>query len=242
MKKMFSLFQSLRVRVLTGTAVIAVGAFVVVANVDARSPVERAREWASTHHVALSSMTLEEYAAYPEDYRKAIIKEIAPEDQSRLWRTQLALVLKNERALTDVQRAFIARTMDQSTPESFVPGADHPEICADIATIFPDKRVRKELVTLGSAVNPVSTWRPFLIALTERVHGALVADASANYCNCRGLGLCECGLLEGCQDDPTCSQIPDLCGCIWLGQCDQRTCQSGIMGMATSTSSKTSKK
>ena len=231
MTQVFSVFRSLRVRVLTGTAALAVAAFVFAANVDARSPVDRAKEWASTHHVALSAMALEEYAAYPDDYKHAILEQIAPEDQSRLWRTQLALVLRNEPTLTAHQRAFITQTMNQATPESFAPGADHPEICADIAAIFPDARVRRQIVTLGSAVNPVATWRPFMVSLSERVRGSIVASAGVNYCNCRGYGLCECGLLEGCQDAPNCSPT-NWCGCLWMGPCDARTCQSSINMMS----------
>jgi hypothetical protein len=226
MKSMFNVFRSLRTRVLVGTAILGVGAFALVANVDARSGPVRAKEWASLHHASLPQ-TLEEFAAYPADYQQAIRTEWAPEDQSRLWRTQLRFVLATERDLTAAQRAFIQHTIDQATPESFEPGADHPEICADIAALFPDKRQRKLIVTLGSDVAPVATWRPFLVSLTERVRTTLVAHADIIYCNCRGLGLCECGLFEGCLDMPNCVPL-SMCGCIWQGPCDPRTCQSGL--------------
>ena len=238
MKQAFSLSQSLRVRVLIGTTVLVLAAIALAASVDARSQVDRAKAWASTHHVALSAMSLEEYAAYPEDYKRAILEEIAPADHSRLWRTQLSIVLKTEPTLTGAQRTFIQQTLDQATPESFAPGANHPEVCTDIATMFPDARVRKLVVTLGSAVKPVATWRPFLVSLGERLRASVVANADINYCNCRGLGLCECGLFDGCQDAPSC-QPTSWCGCIWLGPCDQKTCQNGFVNMAMTTSATT---
>ena len=226
MARVRQVFRSLGVRLFLGVLVAVGGGLMLMANVDARSVNDRAKDWVAANQTTLPQ-ALEEYAAYPIEYQRAIYDASSPQDKSRLWRTQLGAVLAREQHLTIAQRALLQQGIDLATPESFEPTATPPDLCPRIAEIFPDARERRLFMRLGSAVEPSFTWRPTAISLMERVRARLVVHAAPVDCNCRGLGLCECNLFEACDvAPPNCIQTHS-CGCIWLGECD-KTCVSGL--------------
>jgi hypothetical protein len=201
--------------VLSAVLLVAVG--VAVLNIDRRTPRERATAWAASHRDRLPA-TLEALAAYPMDYQKAIVKAMPAADKSRLWRAHLQTMLDRE-TLTDKQRALINDTIVKVTPASFE-GANPPEICNDIIAAFPDFRQRKMMVTLASMAEPATVAHASWVTFAERVRSSVTVHARAKECNCRGLGICECAFLEGC-DQEQCTPSPDDCGCIWSGPCDK---------------------
>src|SRR5262249_48079797 len=129
--------------------------------------------------------------------------------------------------LTGDQRAFLERTMATATVESFMPGADHPEICPDVAHYFPDVTTRRLFLRLGALSAPVYGPRSVCLAASETAHQAIDVSADQPDCNCRGLGLCECGLLDACKPTPGQCRPTNNCGCIWSGACDEAICVSG---------------
>jgi hypothetical protein len=223
MKKMWSLVSSR-----TGRSVVAVLVVVLAGigavNLDRRTERERAGAWADSHVSALPK-SLAQLAAYPEDYRKAIFHAMPAADKSRLWREQLQVVLDREK-LNNEQRTFIEKTMALATPASFEPNQPTPEVCPDIARLFTDPDMRAKVTKLGSFTPPARSAWSTIAAVSQTVHRAVGLNARQLNCDCRGLGLCECGLTEACITGDGCSQTND-CGCIWSGTCD-KYCEATI--------------
>jgi hypothetical protein len=209
--------KSLRTRfTLVFAVALASVAAIAAATFDSRPAEVRAAEWVARHLQALPA-TLNDYAAYPIEYRREIRKALSPETQSRLWRAQLRGFLVARPDLTAEQRAFVESAIDVASPESFRPGADTPELCERIAQLFPNREDRQQLAKLGAGVTPSFGLRPALVTLKERIHARLTANASNLDCDCRGMGFCECSLLDACVTKE-CNQVED-CGCIFVGRC-----------------------
>jgi hypothetical protein len=212
-----------------GRSVIAVVvvllAGVGAVNLDARSPRERADAWAASHTNALPT-SLAELAAYPADYQKAIRRALPPAAQSRLWREQLTYVLQHE-PLNNEQQSFLEQTIAMATPESFEPNRPIPEVCPEIARLFPDEALRTKITQLGAVAVPARSVSSTLAALRTTVANAVDLHARVKGCDCRGLGICECGLLVACVDSSTCAATND-CGCIWAGPCD-KICETATL-------------
>ena len=215
MKKIWTRISSRSGRAIAAVLVV-VFAGIGVVNMDQRTERERAGAWADSHASALPK-TLAQLAAYPEDYRKAIFHAMPPAEKSRMWREQLQVVLDRE-TLNNEQRTFIEKTIALATPASFEPNQPTPEVCADIATLFTDPDLREKVTKLGSVAPPSHTVWSTVANVNRTLHRAVTLNARAMRCECRGLGLCECGLTQACITDGTCSQNED-CGCIWSGTC-----------------------
>ena len=224
MKKMWSLLSS-RTGRRVGAALIVVLAGIGAVNLDQRTERARAGAWADSHVTALPK-TLAQLAAYPEDYRKAIFHAMPAADKSRMWREQLQIVLDRE-TLDNEQRTFLEKTIALATPVSFEPNQPTPEVCPDIARLFADPDLCAKVTKLGSFTPPSHTVWSTVANVSQKVHSAVGLNARQIGCDCRGLGLCECGLTEACIADGGCNQTND-CGCIWSGTCD-KYCEATIM-------------
>jgi hypothetical protein len=187
-------------------------------NLDQRTERARAGDWANSHASALPK-SLAQLAAYPEDYRKAIFKAMPAADKSRMWREQLQIVLDRE-TLDNEQRTFIEKTIALATPVSFEPNQPTPEVCPDIARLFTDPDLRAKVTKLGTVTPPSRSAWSTVASVSETIHRTVGLTASGFKCDCRGLGLCECGLTEACVSTGGCQQTED-CGCIWSGTCDK---------------------
>jgi hypothetical protein len=193
-------------------------------NLDHRTERERAGAWADSHVSALPK-TLAQLAAYPEDYRKAIFRAMPAADKSRMWREQLQTVLDRE-TLNNEQRTFIEKTMGLATPASFEPNQPTPEVCPDVARLFTDPDLRDKVTKLGTVTPPARSMWSTVAFVNQSVHRAVGLNARHLKCDCRGLGLCECGLTEACISTGGCTPSDD-CGCIWEGTCD-KYCEATI--------------
>jgi hypothetical protein len=215
------LFARDHVRLLLVLGIMLTGVTVFALTAD-RSPIgDRATAWAVGHSSSLPQ-TLEELAAYPPVYRREIVKALPPETKSALWRAQLRRFVADRPNLTVGQREFMSYAIDVASPEAFAPGANPPELCERIAKMFPNAEDRAQFRLIAEGVAPTFAWRPAVITLTERVRERVFASAQAEECNCRGLGLCECSLLEGCS--PLDCTPADNCGCVFVGSCN-RVCE-----------------
>ena len=223
MRFLSSLVRSPRSRAVILIAVLC-AAVVGTVNLDQRSTRDRATAWA-TAHPAASGVALAELAAYPTEYRDALVATLPAAEQSRLWQTQLQGVLDRE-TLTAEQRAFVERVKALATPESFAPGAVHPEVCADVARLFPDPDLRLKVRTLATADAARRGWASTFVSAVERARSAVTVGAD-NACNCEGWGICECG-LDRCEAG-NCTP-GGSCGCIWKGPCTG-TCAALIMNV-----------
>lgn len=203
-------------------AVVLCSAVVAAANLDHRTERDRATAWAAAHHNAVPA-TLAALAAYPGEYRDALVASLSPAEKSRLWQEQFAAVLANE-TLNQEQQAFIRNMQVQATPASFEPGAEHPEACPDVARLFTDPDLRLKVRRLGTATVPQRSWGATYVSAIERVRAAVRVSADT-ACNCEGWGLCDCG-FTACKIG-NCA-VGGTCGCIWTGPCE------GICQMATS--------
>jgi hypothetical protein len=224
MKKVWNLISSRTGRKVVAVCVVLL-AGVGAVNLDQRTDAERAKVWATSHTRALPS-TLAELAAYPEDYRKAIFSALPAADKSRLWREQLQLVLDRE-TLDNEQRTFVEKTIAMATPQSFEPNQPTPEVCPDIARLFTDPDMRAKVTKLGSMTPPARTAWSTVASVTTTLHQTVGLNAHAFRCDCRGLGLCECGLTEACTAEGGCEHSEN-CGCIWYGTCD-KYCEAPVL-------------
>jgi hypothetical protein len=224
MKKIWS-FVSSRTGRSVGAALIVVLAGIGAVNLDQRSDRARAGAWADSHVNALPK-SLAQLAAYPEDYRKAIFHAMPAAEKSRLWREQLQIVLDRE-TLDNEQRTFIEKTIALATPVSFEPNQPTPEVCPDIARLFTDPGLRAKVTKLGSFTPPSRTVWSTVANVSQKIHQTVGLTARGFKCDCRGLGLCECGLTEACISEGGCEQTQD-CGCIWSGTCD-KYCEAPIL-------------
>jgi hypothetical protein len=237
MPRLRGLFGAKRVRIGVSALLLIGGAVTLTATIDRRPEWQRAHDWVAAHQGVLPQ-TLEEYAAYPTDYQNEIRHALSPNDLSRLWREQLGMVLARPN-LTDKQRAFLHETIAMATPEAFGPLANPPDVCPQVAALFPDVNTRRMFLRLGAMSTPKYTWRTIALAVVEKVHEKIDANADQSECNCRGLGLCECGLMEGCQPTPGCTPSNN-CGCIFAGPCDSSVCV-GLLDSMTNTANTSSK-
>jgi hypothetical protein len=192
----------------------------VSANLDNRSERVRAADWATAHRESLPQ-TLDVFAAYPQPYRSAMLKVMAPELQSRLWQDQLTRFLAKYPELTAEQRTFVNHAMSIANPENFKAGVKPPDVCEQIGKLFPKPEHRQWFSKLGSVIKPAFSVESKLIAFGESVRSKVVLRAFARDCNCAGFGICECGLLDSCRNSD-CNEVED-CGCIFIGTCT-RTC------------------
>ena len=223
MKKIWSLVSSRTGRSVAAFLVVVLAGIGAV-NLDHRTERERAGVWAKSHASALPK-SLAQLAAYPEDYRKAIFKAMPAADKSRMWREQLQVVLDRE-TLNNEQRTFIEKTMALATPASFEPNQPTPEVCPDIARLFTDPDLRAKVTKLGTVTPPSRTLWSTIANASQTIHQTVGLNARGFKCDCRGLGLCECGLTEACISTGGCEQTED-CGCIWSGTCD-KYCEATI--------------
>ncbi len=224
MKKIWTRISSRNGRSVAAVLVVLFAGIGAV-NLDHRTERERAGAWADSHASALPK-TLAQLAAYPDDYRKAIFKAMPAADKSRMWREQLGIVLTTE-TLDNEQRTFIEKTIALATPASFEPNQPTPEVCPDIARLFTNPDLRDKVTTLGAVTPPShSVWSTVAIA-NRTLHRAVGLNARDLKCDCRGLGLCECGLTEACIATGGCTQTDD-CGCIWSGTCD-KYCEAQVL-------------
>lgn len=224
MRYIRTLFSTRRVRGVVA-ALVLIAAAVAAVNLDHRTPRQRAQAWADRHAVP---STLEELAAYPASYRQALFNALPPAEQSRLWRQQLQRVLDTEADLTVEQRAFVSRAMALATPASFMKDMPKPEVCDDIARLFTNPKQKEKIRTIASFAAPAPTVKSTWVGVTERMRAAVSLSADAFPCTCRGLGLCECGLVMSCVTGD-CVHTQD-CGCIWAGECD-KMCEGTVPKM-----------
>src|SRR6476469_2268255 len=203
MKKMWSLVSSRTGRAVAALLVV-VSAGIGAVNLDKRTERERAGAWANSHASALPR-TLAQLAAYPEDYRKAIFKAMPAADKSRMWREQLQIVLDRE-TLNNEQRTFVEKTMALATPASFEPNQPTPEVCPDIARLFTDPDLKDKVTKLGTVTAPARSAWSTIATVSETIHRTVGLNAGGFRCDCRGLGLCECGLTEACVSTGGCQQ------------------------------------
>lgn len=224
MQKIWTRISSRNGRSVAAVLVVLVAGIGAV-NLDQRTERARAGAWANSHASALPK-SLAQLAAYPEDYRKAIFKAMPAADKSRMWREQLQIVLDRE-PLDNEQRTFVEKTIALATPASFEPNQPTPEVCPDIARLFTDPDLRAKVTKLGTITPPArSVWSTVANA-SQTIHRAVGLNARGFKCDCRGLGLCECGLTEACISTGGCEQTED-CGCIWSGTCD-KYCEAQVL-------------
>lgn len=224
MRYIWSLCSTRRVRGVAA-ALVLVAAAVTAVNLDHRTPKQRAEAWAAAHTLPA---TLEELAAYPESYRQALFNALPPADQSRLWRQQLQRVLDTETDLNAEQRAFISKAMALATPASFIKDMPKPEVCDDIARLFTNPKQKEKIRTIASFATPRRSVKATWVSMTERARATVALNADPIPCTCRGLGLCECGLIMSCITGD-CGKTND-CGCIWAGECD-KMCEGTVPKM-----------
>lgn len=187
-------------------------------NLGGRTVYARADAWVAARAGALPN-TLGELAAYPQAYREAIVKALPAAEKSRLWHEQLQGLLDTRRDLTSEQREFIQHTMTLVTVESFAPNAEHPKVCRDMFTLFPDPEMRIQVSKLGTSTAPERRARAVLVSAMERIRNSVTVRA-IDECNCAGgVPWCNgCKLLDTCT--PGNCTTGATCGCIWTEPCN----------------------
>lgn len=188
-------------------ALVFGAAEVFITGPDNASAVSRADAWVSLHAAALPT-TLEEIAAYPQEYREAIRKALTPKQRSHLWREQLQGFLDTEPGLTAEQRAYVLELIGKLTPANITLASAGDQvvfdICERIPTLFPERQQQQVFSLLGATKSPRTSLDSLLVAFRERVGSTLsllqpaYAEEGSQLCNCRGWGWCECTGSELC--------------------------------------------
>lgn len=225
MRKFWTLVSSRRGRGMLMVVVLAAcGAGAV--NLDHRTVRQRADDWAVAH-ASSAPTTLEELAAFPAEYRQSIFNHLPAAEQSRLWQVQLQRVLDTE-PLTGEQRAYVATLMTLATPQSFMKDMPTPEVCEDIARLFPNPAQKEKVRNIATVAAPARSFAATWVKTTERMRSSLLVGAAQFDCSCRGMGFCECALVASCQEGD-CNKTMN-CGCLWAGECD-KMCQGPLPDM-----------
>ncbi|MCE9619146.1 MAG: bacteriocin fulvocin C-related protein [Planctomycetes bacterium] len=229
MRKVWTLISSRRGRGIVAVCVLGLLGVGAV-NLDHRTSTQRAGAWARSHVGSLPT-TLEGLAAFPAEYRQQIFAELPITEQSRLWHVQLQSVLQTE-TLTEPQRAYVVKLMALATPDSFRKEMPKPEVCDDIARLFTNDAQRARVTRIAAGVEPTRSFAATWVKVSEKARAAVSLGAAQFDCNCRGLGLCECGLMSPCLEGDC--NAASTCGCLWAGDCD-KLCRSIILDMNRTT-------
>jgi len=189
---------------------------------DQRSPTQRALDWATAHASSLP-VTLDEIAAFPPDYRRAIFRKLEPSVQAALWQDQVDRILRNE-SLDDEQRAEVLRMRSFITPANYAaatPPAALAEMCkrgSPTATLLGD--YKKLFTALGAHASPTFSARAIGIGAYESWSARATAlarrgNGSQSYCDCLEDSWCGC---TACYSFFCAEQ--DNCGCFQLYHCN----------------------
>ncbi len=198
-----------KIVVLAG-ALIIMASVVLDATVDRRPVIERVSTWAASRGDRLPS-TLAELAAYPDWYRWAIIKELSPEVEARMWREQLAAGLLAHREWSERQRTFVTMLIDDMTPQAMMTSTGNR--CETIGALFPNGKDRDLFASrnLGTFTAPTWTLTSGVVAVSERLRGLIQLEADEAFCQCRP-SCVTCSQGETCETGNCTVYIE--CGCV----------------------------
>lgn len=161
---------------LVGILVLGV-AELLFAITDTRTAAERAKAWAVSNEASLP-MTLEEIAAFPREYREAIRESLPADVRSTLWRSQFRRFLDDNPNLTEEQRAFVERQIQQFTPENIERANAEKDttvfdICERGPELFPDRELMQVFNILGWNAAPQASWSSTVAATRSRLGSAV---------------------------------------------------------------------
>ena len=189
-----------------------------------------AMEWADDLTAAeLQSASLQ-IDAYPQVYRRAIMRELDPRDRADAWRAMLRRYLNTERQLTRDQVRVVQEAMDLLSEETFTPPLA-PDLAARLRAVFDDAvavlgptRANELFVTLGPKDGRGRNPLPLRQRIADRVRAWRVVSAELPDCNCNiDIDTCDiswdpwlqCSELYSCNFD---LDWP-MCGPFWAWAC-----------------------
>ena len=205
------------------------------------------RNWVTAHAQSLPQ-TLDEIAAYPLAYRRAIFSSLRPEVKAALWREQMTRFLRTHR-LSPEQRAFsetarshaIPARWDRSrprTPEEERHNTEfHQYVRSETLRLFSFEE-RQAFLVLGSVI-PVIPLAARVAFPDGRGAEAVRADnsprgsiqlvnfrlAGAGETRSRSMAQCECATSDnwcdsGACGEGSCHSVAAACGWFWCENCN----------------------
>lgn len=206
---------------------------------DNRPTNQRAEAWVTAHANSLPK-SLDEFAAYPTPYRRAIWSGLSESVKADLWRTQLDQLL-NESSLTKEQRSAIIQMRSFLSPELYKSNAKQPAalqaMCrkdGQTAALLADYRAW--LADLGSHARPKYTTSALAVTAYEGIRAKVnaVAHRPAPFedCSCNSESMCstcDWAWTLTCAYNEACHGTPQGCGCLWVNPCDGK-CRSVLGG------------
>jgi hypothetical protein len=198
----------------------------------ARTPDPRvaAMEWAADltpEELQSASLQID---AYPSVYRRAIMRELTPQDRAEVWRAHFRRYLGSHPELSDAQAGVLHDALELLSEEAFTPPVA-PDLREKIKAVFEQavetlgaKEAGELFVTLGPKEVRGRNALPLLQRLADAVRSWRVVSAELPDCNCNiDIDTCDispdpwlqCSELYSCNFD---LDWP-MCGPIWAWAC-----------------------
>lgn len=195
------------------------------------------RNWVTAYAQSLPQ-TLDEIAAYPLGYRRAIFSSLRPEVKAALWREQMTRFMKTHR-LNPEQRAFseMARShavparWDRSrarTPEEEAHNTEfHRYVRTETLRLFSFEE-RQAFLILGSVI-PVIPQAPRVAFPGRSTSGSIqrvgFGLTGAGEMGSRFMAQCECATSDNWCDSGACGgggchSVAAACGWFWCENCN----------------------
>lgn len=224
--RVIAVWLALSVLVLTPEIVAVRSAF------DPRPTCEITAEWVQQHSANLPT-GYDDFIAFPDTYRRAMLHKLTPKQQSALWATHLERALTQSPELNADQRRWLGEIVHRLR-RTGLPKPDSAEYEAmgnEITQYFGGSSQLRLFTQLGPdrgsySRNLGAAWLNF----KDAVRSSIVANAESGDCNCRttddwcpahysGPGYAWC---EDPEEYNWCPSCQERWGCGWwlLGTCD----------------------
>lgn len=195
---------------------------------------QAAQEWAEGLDESAREAAAGAIQEYPFEYRKEIMRVIAPERRSSVWQDHLRTYLNAHPALDETAVIAIHSAMDALSPDAFAnPSAAARDgivlVSEQIADLLGREEAEYLMYRLGPTDGTFASREPLVERLTNFVRHT-VLRAFAPDCTCATGWGCDgysthCAEGTGCDVDETWP----MCGWVWNEICDG-LCRGGAVG------------
>lgn len=210
------------VRVFVWTGILAGLMLIPALAADRRPECEQAVSWVAARQGHLP-VTLNEIAAYPGIYRRAIFTALPHETRAALWQARIAQALQRditpmERAMLEEAKGFVTADLYKKT------GSPQRERAAEWRTRYRAAFTpahRKLVTDLGDTDGDFRSVSSTLVQLKQQWNG-LGAAFALPTCDCNNgwPDDCDSGLTCHYQGGPVCISTLDGCGPFGWDQCN----------------------
>jgi hypothetical protein len=200
---------------------------VLLQAVSTSDPKDAARQWAAGLSTDSLDRAADQIRAYPQMYRRAIMRAATPVLRSQVWRGHIGNYLQTHPDLDVATVALLQAAVALASPENL--SAPTAEAQAQVRTVGDaiQAALGKEdaeyvLYRLGPRDGTFASLEPTSLILANWVRSKFVALAmSTRQCDCKVSWGCD-GFFTYCKDNTGCPIQEDwpACGWLWNETCD----------------------